>query len=223
MTDGLEWIGEQWYSGAIAKDGMLSDICLTAVRGVDPVDFVVRLGADRRLAEQPPLFVDFDRVGVDGGDSVAMFGRSSGWAYTLETERSTWRHLLLDRLSPDTLVQRGEELVCLDRFTQEAPWVCYRDTAGETRSFEPGESLLETAFPLEDRLGAFATLDAAMRRGGAVRDASPGREGRDDPWGDEEELARRLFGAVGGHLGLSLPRQEIEKGLLPAVLLPSPF
>ncbi|MGQ4511664.1 hypothetical protein [Streptomyces sp. DW26H14] len=223
MTDGLGWIGEHWYSGAIAKDGMLSNICLTAVRGTDPVDFVVRLGADRRLVEHPPLFKDFDRLSVDGGDHVAMFGGSGEWAYVLETEWSTWHHLLLDRLSPDTLVERGEELVCVDRFVQEAPWMCYCDAAGETRAVEPGESLLETAFPLEDRLGAFAALDLAMRRGGAVRDASPGREGRDDPWGDEEELARRLFGAVGEHLGLSLPRREIEGGLLPAVVLSSPF
>ncbi len=47
MGDGLGWIGEHWYSGAVVKDGMLADISLTAVRGVDPVDFVVRLGADR--------------------------------------------------------------------------------------------------------------------------------------------------------------------------------
>ncbi len=50
MTDnGLAWIGEHWYSGAITKDGMRADISLTAVRGVDPVDFVVRLGADRTM------------------------------------------------------------------------------------------------------------------------------------------------------------------------------
>ena len=38
MTDGLGWIGEHWYSGAVVKDGMLADISLTAVRGVDPVE-----------------------------------------------------------------------------------------------------------------------------------------------------------------------------------------
>ncbi|MER6565705.1 hypothetical protein ABT288_05830 [Streptomyces sp. NPDC001093] len=222
MTDGLGWIGEHWYSGAIVKDGMLSDICLTTVRGVDPVDFVVRLGADRRTAERPALFKDFDRLSVDPGDSVAMFGRSGEWAYVLEVERSTWHLIVLDRLGQDTLVGQGDELICLDRFLHESPWVYYGDAAGEMRSIEPGESLLETAFPLTDRLGAFAALDAAMRQAGAVRETFPGCEDPEDE-DEDEELARRLFGAVGEHLGLSLPRREIEQGLLPAVHLPSPL
>jgi hypothetical protein len=116
-------------------------------------------------------------------------------------------------------VGQGEELVCLDRFLHEAPWVCYIDALGELRSFEPGESPLETVVPPRDRLGVFAALDAAIRRAGAVRDTFPGCE---DPEDEEEELARRLFGAVSEQLGLSLPRQEIEQGLLPAVHLPSP-
>ncbi|MDX3074132.1 hypothetical protein [Streptomyces sp. MI02-7b] len=62
----------------------------------------------------------------------------------------------------------------------------------------------------------------ALRGAGAVWDTFPGVEDPDDPWA-EEELARRLFGAVGDRLGLSLPRREIEKGLLPAVVLTSPF
>ncbi|MGW5123564.1 hypothetical protein ACWEQ7_05785 [Streptomyces sp. NPDC004069] len=219
MTDNsLGWIGEHWYSGAIAKDGMLSDISLTAVRGVDPVDFVVSLGADRGMAERPPLFKDFDRRGVPLGDSVAMFGRSGGWTYVLEVERSTWHLVFLDRLGQDTLVEQGDELVCLDRFLHEHPWVCCVDAAGEVSSGEPGDSLRETAVPTRDRLGTFAALDAAMRRAGAVRDTFPGCEDEDE----DEELAKRLFAAVGEHLGLSLPRREIELGLLPAVHLPSP-
>ena len=165
MTDGLGWIGEHWYSGAIAKDGMLSNISLTAVRGVDPVDFVVRLGADRRMAERPTLFKDFDRLSVDLGDSVAMFGRSGEWAYVLEVERSTWHLVFLDRLGQDTLVEQGEELVCLDRFLHESPQLYYGDAAGEMRSVQPGDSLLETAFPLTDGLGAFAALDGSQRAG----------------------------------------------------------
>ncbi|MFF3918628.1 hypothetical protein ACFYZB_35260 [Streptomyces sp. NPDC001852] len=98
MTDSSGWIGEHWYSGAIVKDGMLSDICLTAVRGVDPVDLVVRLGADPRTAELPAPFKDFDRLSVDPGDSVAMFCRSGEWAYVLEAERSTWHLVFPDRL-----------------------------------------------------------------------------------------------------------------------------
>jgi hypothetical protein len=220
MTHGLEWMGEHWYSGAVVKDGMLSDISLTAVRGVGPVDFVVRLGADRREAEQPALFRDFERRGGNLGDSVAMFGRSGEWSYVLETERSTWHLVFLDRLGRDTLVEPGEELVCLDRFLHEAPWACYVDAAGDMSSVEPGDSLLETAFPPGDRLGRFAALDTAMRRARAVRDTFPGCE---DPEDEDEELARRLFGAMGRHLGLSLPRREIERGLLPAVRLPSPM
>lgn len=83
----------------------------------------------------------------------------------------------------------------------------------------PGDSVLETAFPLEARLGAFPALDAAMRQAGAVRATFPGCEDAED---EDEELARRLCTAVGEHLGLSLPRREIEQGLLPAVHLPSP-
>lgn len=228
VTDnGLAWIGEHWCSGAIVNDGMLADISLTAVRGVDPVDFVVRLGADRGRAERPPQFKDFDRLRVSPGDSVAMFGRSGEWTYVLEVERSTWHLVFLDRLGQDTLVEPGDELVCLDRFLHESPWVCYVDAAGEVSSGEPGDSLLETAVPPGDRFGTFAALDAAMRRAGAVRDTFPGcenpeDEGEDEGEGVEEELAKRLFAAVGGHLGLSLPRREIELGLLPAVHLPSP-
>ncbi|MET8721555.1 hypothetical protein [Streptomyces misionensis] len=219
MSEGLGWIGEHWYSGAAVKDGMLTDISLTAVRGVEPVDFVVRLGADRHRAERPSLFKDFERRGVALGDSVAMFGRSGEWTYVLETERSTWHLVLLDRLGQDTLMEQGEEFVCLDRFLGEAPWVCYGDAAGEVRSIGPGDSVLETAFPPDDRLGAFAALDAALRQAGAVRATFPGCEDAED---EDEELARRLFTAVGEHLGLSLPRREIEQGLLPAVHLPSP-
>ncbi|MFC6879607.1 MULTISPECIES: hypothetical protein [Actinomadura] len=199
---------------------MLSDICLTAVRGMDPVDFVVRLGADRRMAERPALFKDFDRPSVAWGDSVAMFGRSGEWAYVLEIEQATWHLIFLDRLGQDLVVGQGVELVCLDRFLHEQPWMFYVDAVGEARSIEPGDSLLETAIPPEDRLGAFAGLDAAMRQAGAVRDTFPGCA---DPEDENEELARRLFRAVGEHLGLSLPRREIEQGLLPAVHLPSPL
>nr|WP_244211568.1 hypothetical protein [Streptomyces antibioticus] len=81
------------------------------------------------------------------------------------------------------------------------------------RSIGPGDSVLETRFPLEDRLGAFAALDAAMRQAGAVRATFPGCE---DAETEDEELARRLFTAVCEHLGLSLPPREIELGLLPA-------
>ncbi|MET7433080.1 hypothetical protein ABZT16_29575 [Streptomyces flaveolus] len=73
--------------------------------------------------------------------------------------------------------------------------------------------MLETRFPLEDRLGAFAALDAAMRQAGAVRATFPGCE---DAETEDEELVRRLFTAVCEHLGLSLPPREIELGLLPA-------
>lgn len=220
MADGLEWIGEHWYFGGLVKDGMLSDVCLTAVRGVDPVDFVVRLGADRRMAERPALFKDFDRRSVELADSVAMFGRSGEWAYVLEVELATWHLIFLDRLGKETLVGQGEELVCLDRFLHEQPWMYYIDAVGEARSIEPGDSLLETAVPPEDRLGAFAALDATMRQAGAVRETFPGCE---DPEDEDEELASRLFRAVGECLGLSLPRRDIERGLLPAVHLPSPL
>lgn len=220
MTDGLAWIGEHWYSGAIVKDGMLSDICLTAVRGVDPVDLVVRLGADRHMAEQPPLFKDVDRqLRVDPGVSVAMFGRSGEWAYVVEVERSTWNLIFLDRLGQETLVDQGHEFVCLDRFLHEHPWMFFTDAAGELVSGEPGDSLLEAPFPPGDRLGTFAALDAAMREAGAVRETFPGCE---DPEDEDGELAKRLFGAVGEYFGLSVPRREIELGLLPAVRLPSP-
>ncbi|WP_250304062.1 hypothetical protein [Streptomyces sp. A 4/2] len=182
MTDnGLVWIGEHWYSGAIVKHGMLSDISLTAVRGVDPVDFVVRLGADRGMAERPTRFKDFDRLSVSPGDSVATFGRNGEWAYVLEVERSTWHLVFLDRLGQDTLVEQGDELVCLDRFLHESPWVCCVDAAGEVSSGELGDSLLETAVPPGDRFGTFAALNAAMRRSGAVRDTFPGCEDPENP------------------------------------------
>ncbi|MGH3239512.1 MAG: hypothetical protein ACRDNL_03975 [Spirillospora sp.] len=219
MADDLAWIGEHWYFGGLVNHGMLSNICLTAVRGMDPVDFVVRLGADRREAEQPVPFKDFDRRSVPLADSVAMFGRSGDWTYVLEIEQSTWHLIFLDRSGGDTLVPQGCELVCLDRFLHEHPWVYYVDAAGEASAAEPGDSLLAAISP-EDRLGAFAALDAAMRQAGAVRDTFPGCE---DPEDEDGELARRLFRAVGEHLGLSLPRREIEQGLLPAVHLPSPF
>ncbi|MCX4551290.1 hypothetical protein [Streptomyces sp. NBC_01500] len=182
MTDnGLAWIGEHWYSGAIVKHGMLSDISLTAVRGVDPVDFVVRLGADRGMAERPAQFKDFDRLSVSPCDSVATFGRNGEWAYVLEVKRSTWHLVFLDRLGQDTLVEQGDELVCLDRFLYESPWVCCVDAAGEVSSGELGDSLLETAVPPGDRFGTFAALDAAMRRSGAVRDTFPGCEDPENP------------------------------------------
>uniref|UniRef100_A0AAU2VF73 Uncharacterized protein n=1 Tax=Streptomyces sp. NBC_00003 TaxID=2903608 RepID=A0AAU2VF73_9ACTN len=59
-----------------------------------------------------------------------------------------------------------------------------------------------------------------MREAGAVRETFPGSEDPEDE--EEEELAKRLFGAVGEYFGLSVPRREIELGLLPAVHLPSP-
>lgn len=92
----------------------------------------------------------------------------------------------------------------------------------EVSSGELGDSLLETAVPPGDRFGTFAALNAAMRRAGAVRDTFPGCEDPENPEDQDEELAKRLFVAVGEHLGLSLPRREIELGLLPAVHLPSP-
>ncbi|WP_199487303.1 hypothetical protein [Actinomadura spongiicola] len=159
---------------------MLSDICLTAIQGMDPVDFVVRLGADRRMAERPVLFKDFDQRSVELADSVAMFCRSGNWSYISEVEQSTWRLIFLDPQGRETLERQGDEVVRLDRFQHEHPWVCYIDAASELISADPRESLLETPIPLEDRLGALAVLDAAMRQASTVRETFPGCEGSED-------------------------------------------
>lgn len=135
-------------------------------------------------------------------DSVAMFGHSGDWTYVLKVEQSTWHLIFLDRMDDDTLVERGDERVCLDRFAHEYPWMYYADAAGELSSAQPGESLLETAIPPEDRLGTFAALDAAMRQAGAVRDTFPGCG---DPEDEDQELAKRLSRSVGEHPG-RLPR-----------------
>ncbi|WP_073447512.1 hypothetical protein [Streptomyces yunnanensis] len=212
--DGLAWIGQHAGDARGTGDGvagMRGSISLTAVRGADPVDFLVRMGADRDVLERGVLYKDIAArwSGEEYKDWQCMFGTSGEWTFLVEDYLcATWYLDWIEEVE-GAMPRRGEELVCVTLNRHQAPSrLVYSPGDGEVWCMGIGEDSLLDHPGRADPTGKVAALDEALRQAGV--------EWRGD------DLLPRVFHTVGEHLGIRLPRHEIEAGLLPAAALPDP-
>ncbi|MGW7067175.1 hypothetical protein ACWGII_14015 [Streptomyces sp. NPDC054855] len=221
---GLRWIGEHSYENAKSGvPGMRGSISLTAVRGVEAEDFLVRLGADGEQLACRDLYRDRDELTVPSDVDMthvsrAMYGTCGDWSYVLEDGPAAATFYFGYRGVPEMEPLVGEEVICLTLNRHDAPaLILHAPGDGQTRQAEFGEPA-----------GWSAALDAALRAEGAVfpsaYDGSDTTEEEAQLYFEEhqEELYPAVFAAVGQYCGFRINRDTAEAGLLPLAMLPMP-
>lgn len=216
MSDGIAWIGG--CSNEVATNGasgMRGSISLTAARGVEAEEFLVRLGADSEQIRCHDMYKDRDALALtpDVPASLAMYGTCGEWLYVLEDwGMATWYagYRTVAAMDPRT----GEEIVCLTMNIWDPPKLILH---------APGDGRVWQAEFAEDTERSSA-LDAALQAVGAVfpsmRDA-PEEEVVQYFEEHVEELPRAVFTAVGNYCGLSIDQAAVEAGDLPLVIFSS--
>ncbi|MGW4030988.1 hypothetical protein ACWEFL_17000 [Streptomyces sp. NPDC004838] len=199
---------------------MLGRISLTAARGVEPEEFLVRLGADREQLLCQDLFKDRLELALSPGSghaSWAMYGVCGDWVYVLENDfAATW--FFGYRGVPEMAPLVGEEIICLTLNRHDAPPLILHAPGDDGRTWEA-----------EFRDGAdwSPELDAALRAAGAVFPSpydgvSTAEEAELYFEEHAHEIPARVFTGVGRYSGLTIDRVTVEAGLLPLALLPMP-
>lgn len=205
MPDGLAWIADAWQSAHLNA----TDLYLTCARGLSPQQLAERM-ADHEPAEVGPALTIQEasqRVDLTQIYCVGRIGQSGEWAFIVECGGS-------EGWSLDPAVSRGGADVLIFDPRPDDPPSFFRYLAdGELQlHFELGSGY--------DPTGAQPDLlRPALEAAGVI----PPEGSIDDLLGDDEELSplehrRRALAVVGEHFGLSLPRQVIESGQLPAVV-----
>ncbi|MEE1839394.1 hypothetical protein [Streptomyces sp. JV190] len=213
MLDGIAWIGEFSNENAARRGpGMRGAISLTAARGVEPEEFLVRLGADSEQLRCHDTYQERDALAL-GPDAqharVAMYGTCGEWLYVLEDwGMATWYagHRTVAAMEP----LMGEEVVCLTMNSWDPPKLILH---------APGDGRVWQA-EFAEGAGRSSALRAAGAVFPSVREA-PEEEVALYFEEHREELPTAVFTAVGHYCGLSIDRAVVEAGELPLVILPS--
>lgn len=220
---GLQWIGAHSFEDARSGvPGMSGSISLTAVRGVEAEEFLVRLGADSEQLQCEDLYKDRDELAMPSGVDMtqvsrAMYGTCGDWLYVLEDGfAATW--FFGYRGVPEMAPLVGEEVICLTLNHHDAPaLLLHAPGDGQTRQAEFGEGA-----------GWSTALDAALRAAGAVfpsaYDGSGTTAEEAQQYFEEHraELSPAVFAAVGGYCGLTIDRGMVEAGMLPLAMIALP-
>ncbi|NEB77416.1 LysR family transcriptional regulator [Streptomyces sp. SID14478] len=229
---GLSWMGRN-ASYAHRKDevsvsGMRACLSLTARRGPDTRRWLERLGAPAPVLDDPVAYRDFvpppaGKPGHTAGAlSVGMIDCCGDWAIIVEDDlAATW--YLAQLLDDDLVSPEDEELVCVTLNHHDLPgrivYSPYRTAASWTTDF--GRSFFEDRLTApRDATGDLRAFDEALAQAGGIHS-------RMDPvraWGEvsEDEWATGAYRAVEGRFGISLSRDQVEQGSLPAIVLPLP-
>ncbi|MFD7338462.1 hypothetical protein ACFV98_21000 [Streptomyces violascens] len=232
MSEGIAWIGDRKYDARADGAGMLEGISLTLARGVEPEEFLLRLGADEDqllcgdlYRERHELDIPQPRPGPVTQDNpqfnCGMYGTCGEWVYALEDWGvATWFMGYHSTMAP--LV--GEEWICIsvDRHVGpnlilHAPGLAVPGEDGRTYQAEFGSDT--------DRSSA---LDAALEAVGAVYpsqyNGGVSTEQEQMTYWEEhrEELPARVFTAVGQYCDVSIDQAMVEAGDLPLIILPMP-
>lgn len=194
MTDGIRWLTTQrggWYCG------------VTFARGVDPEELAVRLGAEPGSV-LPPVTARQAAHMIDGRNCfrVARIGTCAGWSFAVEDgyhSRAWW--------AKPEMTRGGVEMIHLTPKPDDPPrefWyyengatVCAMDIGSESRRRGNDPDVL---------VPALARAGLVSPTGGPL-----GGERHDD-------YVERLFGALEDHFKVSLPRDLVVDGALPAAV-----
>jgi hypothetical protein len=193
VNSGIRWLPEsQWF------------YCVTFARGISPEDLATRLGAAPNSPRPQATAADVIDLLSDPNVGIARIGEASGWAFAAEYgEAQGTRKAVLEGISRD-----GIDVVSLDPQAAHPPPMFYYARDGE----------LVCAFGLGEEWRRWGQqpgiLNSAMEAAGII---IPGGgylqvEGRRH----NQRIAMSL-GVIEKHFSLSLPRQVLEDGALPAV------
>ncbi|MFJ2770493.1 DUF6461 domain-containing protein [Streptomyces sp. NPDC087300] len=204
MSDGLAWIADAWSGTSPSAP----DLYITCARGLGPEQLAERM-ADHEPVEVGPALTSQEARGmVDLSQiyCVGRIGQSGDWSFIVECGGSEGWTL-------DPATSRGAEVLILDPRPDDPPSFFTYLADGQVRlHFELGFGY--------DPAGARPDL---LRPALEAAGITPPEDTIDDLLGDDEETSpleqkRRVLIVAGEHFGLSLPRQLIESGRLPAVV-----
>ena len=189
MSDGITWLADAWR-----KDALI--LFVTFARGISPDDLVVRLGARPGEVLDPITFAEAERLTFNDRESarVARFGECAGWSYAAEQgwpSKAWWAH-------PEVSAG-GVEVLHLTPKPDDPPRECWYYRDGHTVGrFDIGDTPDE---------GMEFLLPAFEEAGLLDEDAS-----------EEFDSLRATLTALQQHFGLSLAREDILNGRLPAAV-----
>jgi hypothetical protein len=169
---------------------------VTLARGISPPDLVVRLGARPGEVLDPITFAEAERLTFEERESarVARFGECVGWSYAAEQgwpSKAWWAH--------SDVSAGGVEVLHLTPKPDDPPRECWYYRDGQTVGrFDIGDT------PDED----MAFLLPAFEEAGLL----------DDDVSEDFDSLHATLTALQQHFGLSLPRQDILNGRLPAAV-----
>ncbi|MFB7500745.1 hypothetical protein ACFC09_39745 [Streptomyces sp. NPDC056161] len=192
MSDGITWLTGAWL---VEAPGLF----VTFARGISPRDLVGRLGARPGEVLDPITFAEAERLTFNDRESarVARFGECVGWSYAVEQgwpSKAWWAH-------PDVSAG-GVEVLHLTPKPDDPPRECWYYRDGHTVGrFDIGDTPDE----------GMAFLLPAFEEAGLL----------DDDVSEELDSLRATLAALQQYFGLSLPRQEILNGRLPAAVTAS--
>ncbi|MFF4250268.1 DUF6461 domain-containing protein [Streptomyces sp. NPDC001663] len=204
MPENLAWIADAWRGTSPS----VTDLYIACARGLSPQELAEHMADHEPVEIGPALTIQEAHRMVDLAQiyCVGRIGHSGEWSFIVECVGS-------ERWALDPAVSRGAEVLIFDPRPDDPPSFFTYLADGEVQlHFELGFG--------HDPAGAQPDLlRPALEAAGVI----PPEDDIDDLLGADEELSsaeekRRVLKVVGEHFGLSLPRQVIENGQLPAVV-----
>ncbi|MXM64126.1 hypothetical protein GR925_11880 [Streptomyces sp. HUCO-GS316] len=204
MPENLAWIADAWQSVSPSA----TDLYITCARGLAPEQLAERMADHEPVEVGPALTIQEAHRMVDLTQiyCVGRIGQSGDWSFIVECVGSEGWAL-------DPAVSRGAEVLIFDPRPDDPPSFFTYLADGEVQLH------FELGFGYDPAGAQPDLLRPALEAAGAI----PPEDSIDDLLGPDEELSpfeqtRRVLTVVGEHFGLSLPRQVIESGQLPAVV-----
>jgi hypothetical protein len=204
VPDNLAWIADAWHSAHLNP----TDLYITCARGLSPHQLAERLADHQPVEVRPALTIQEGSRMVDLTHiyCVGRIGQSGNWSFIVESGGS-------EGWSLDPAVSRGAEVLIFDPRPDDPPSFFRYLADGEVQlHFELGSGYHPAGSQPD-------LLRPALEAAGVI----PPEGSIEDLLGEDQELSpvdekRRVLEVIGEHFGLSLPRQEIEHGQLPAVV-----
>ncbi|MGW5733005.1 MULTISPECIES: DUF6461 domain-containing protein [Streptomyces] len=199
MSDSLEWIADAWRADALY---------ITCARGLSPQQLAERMADHQPVDIQSAATLQETTAMVDMAEvyCVGRIGQAGEWSFIVESGGSEgWA------LNPT--VSRGAEVLIFDPRPDDPPAFFRYLADGEVQlHFELGAGY--------DPAGAHPDL---LRPTLEATGVIPRQDSVDDLLGSDEDMStdeqrRRVLAVIAEHFDLSLPRQTIESGRLPAVI-----
>ncbi|MGP4089978.1 DUF6461 domain-containing protein [Streptomyces sp. KR55] len=204
MPENLAWIADAWRG---ASPGA-ADLYITCARGLAPEQLAERMADHEPVEVGPALTIQEAHRMVDLTQiyCVGRIGQSGDWSFIVECVGSEGWAL-------DPAASRGAEVLIFDPRPDDPPSFFRYLADGEVQLH------FELGFGYDPAGAQPDLLRPALEAAGVI----PPEGSIDDLLGADEELLpveekRRVLKVVGEHFGLSLPRQVIESGRLPAVV-----